>query len=145
MVKLPRNTSREAIQCGACGAILGSRREILANTAQRTSDLLDRVGRTRKMRQPAPLGTAAHTIEEQSGVRDYIAANNLDAEVPKLLFKAYEHAYRLACHESPPPNEPEDLALKQQLASLVLNAYGEGENEPDMLKRIALVRLRRKD
>jgi len=59
------------------------------------------------------------------------------AMLSRVLREAYAEA---SCH-SPTSSDADKQDLKERLARLVLDAYTEGETEPDMLKRMVLLRF----
>jgi hypothetical protein len=60
-----------------------------------------------------------------------------------MLCRVLNEAYAEAKKYSPSLWDADDQGLKMELACLILHAFGEGETEPRMLKRIALVRFAR--
>jgi hypothetical protein len=61
----------------------------------------------------------------------------------EMLFRVLDEAFLLALEERDPLDDPEEDALRQKLGQIILDAYTEGEDDPEMLKRLALVRLAR--
>jgi hypothetical protein len=68
-----------------------------------------------------------------------IASPTKLAMLCRVLHEAYDEAKEL----SPGLRNADEKGLKTQLARLILDAYANGEAEPRMLKRIALVRFTR--
>jgi hypothetical protein len=57
-----------------------------------------------------------------------------------MLVKVFENAFLDAKRELLPRDltEEQELEARQRLARIILNAYAGGEDDPELLKRIAL-------
>jgi hypothetical protein len=64
-------------------------------------------------------------------------------ETLEMLFRAFNEAFLLALEERAPLDDPEEDALRRRLGRIIMEAYAEGEDDPEMLKRLALIRLAR--
>ena len=64
-------------------------------------------------------------------------------ETLEMLFRAFNEAFLLAVEERAPLDDPEEDALRRRLGRIIMEAYAEGEDDPEMLKRLALIRLAR--
>jgi hypothetical protein len=64
-------------------------------------------------------------------------------ETLALLYRVYDEVLSIALEETRSLHNPDENALRQKLGALILDAYAEGEDDPEMLKHLALVRLAR--
>jgi hypothetical protein len=66
--------------------------------------------------------------------------NVCDPETLWMLVQVFENAFRDAKGEllSRDLTEEQELEARQRLAGIILNAYANGEDDPELLKRIAL-------
>jgi hypothetical protein len=62
-------------------------------------------------------------------------------ETLEMLHRVFNEAFLLAVEERAPLDDPEEDALRRRLGQLIMQAFAEGEDDPEMLKRLALVRL----
>ena len=62
-----------------------------------------------------------------------------------MLSRVLRDAYAEAASYRPRLSDADEQDLKERLARLILDAYAEGETEPNMLKRMALVRFALQD
>jgi hypothetical protein len=61
----------------------------------------------------------------------------------EMLSRVFDEAFLLALEDREPLDDPEEDALRQKLSQIILDAYAEGQDNPEMLKQLALVRLAR--
>jgi hypothetical protein len=61
----------------------------------------------------------------------------------EMLYRVFNEAFLIALEERAPLDDPEEDALRRRLGKIIMEAYAEGEDDPEMLKRLALVRLAR--
>ena len=61
----------------------------------------------------------------------------------EMLFRAFNEAFLMALEDRAPLDDPEEDALRRKLGRIIMEAYAEGEDDPEMLKRLALIRLAR--
>jgi hypothetical protein len=61
----------------------------------------------------------------------------------EMLFRVFNETFLLALEERAPLDDPEEDTLRRQLGQIIMEAYAEGEDDPEMLKRLALIRLAR--
>jgi hypothetical protein len=61
----------------------------------------------------------------------------------EMLFRVFNEAFLHALEERAPLDDPEEDALRRNLGQIIMEAYAEGEDDPEMLKRLALIRLAR--
>ena len=64
--------------------------------------------------------------------------NVCDPETLWMLVQVFANAFRDARGESWDLTEEQELEARQRLASIILDAYADGEDDPELLKRIAL-------
>ena len=69
--------------------------------------------------------------------------NVCDPETLWMLVKVFENAFLDAKREllSRDLTEEQELETRQRLASIILSAYANGEDDPELIKRIALATL----
>jgi hypothetical protein len=61
----------------------------------------------------------------------------------EMLFRVFNEAFLLAVEERAPLDDPEEDARRRKLGQIIMEAYAEGKDDPEMLKRLALIRLAR--
>ena len=61
----------------------------------------------------------------------------------EMLFRVFNEAFLIGLEERAPLDDHEEDALRRNLGLIIMAAYAEGEDDPEMLKRLALIRLAR--
>jgi hypothetical protein len=62
-------------------------------------------------------------------------------ETLAMLYRVYDNVLSIALERGPSPEGAEAHAFRDRIGALILDAYAEGEDDPEMLKHLALVRL----